>query len=789
MKRLFLVTSLLVLALLTAVHARTWQVPSQCPTIQTGLDSAAAGDTVLVAPATYYEHDIIMKSGVSLISEGGRESTTIHGQRMERCILCDGVDTTTVIKGFTITRGYVLHLYDHGGGILCVNGASPLITDNEISKCQGEHGGGIAVMDSSSPRIEFNYIHHDSARGTTGHGGGIILAPGGAPYVGHVEISDNVISDNYAKVRGGGIQSNYFDVVISGNEISGNVTEEENGGGIALENTTGEVTGNRIIGNDAHWQGGGLMLYLSSPSVTQNTIRDNTAGNRGGGIHCDGSSPTIDRCIIADNKSFDLGYDGAGGAICCQALSSPMISNCLIVGNTSEYSAAGIHCDNVGDNPDIIGNTIAYNISKDAYGCYGGIACWNGASPAIEKNIIVGNSRTGVYITDPSCAITLDCNDVWGNLPVNYGRALRENVDTTSCITADPLFCDPDNGDYHLEVESPCLDDSTCGLIGAYGLGCWFAAMTISDIPDDQGGQVLIEWDRICYDRPGSETTITNYSIWRRAEGAFVSNSTDHIAGRRTPLFNEALWDSVAEVVADSQATYSAVCPTLCDSTETGGICWSVFFVRAHALDPVAYFDTNPDSAYSVDNLAPLPPENLSMATPTDLVWDQPEDPDVEHFSVYGSANPDYDASADFIGETPDTTMDVAGYVYDYYHVTATDFSGNEGDASSVENTYAGTQAESMPAIYALMQNRPNPFETATAIRFDLPEANYVNLTVFDVEGRAVARLTDGVWEAGQHTVTWGGVDQSGNCVSPGVYFVRMEAGEFSAIAKMTLLR
>ena len=88
MKHLFLVTSLLVLAPLTAVHARIWHVPSQCPTIQAALDSAAAGDTVLVAPATYYEHDIIMKSGVSLVSEEGRDSTAIHGQRMERCILC-----------------------------------------------------------------------------------------------------------------------------------------------------------------------------------------------------------------------------------------------------------------------------------------------------------------------------------------------------------------------------------------------------------------------------------------------------------------------------------------------------------------------------------------------------------------------------------------------------------------------------------------------------------------------------------------------------------------------------
>jgi hypothetical protein len=148
------------------------------------------------------------------------------------------------------------------------------------------------------------------------------------------------------------------------------------------------------------------------------------------------------------------------------------------------------------------------------------------------------------------------------------------------------------------------------------------------------------------------------------------------------------------------------------------------------------------------------------------------------------------DETAVVIDHTVDTAMDVMGDIYEYYHVTATDFSGNEGKASSLENTYSGVDAEgALPQAFALKPNRPNPFESLTKIAFDLPEACAVRLDVVDVEGRVVRVLTDDVWSAGSHSLAWTGDNDAGQAAGPGVYFVRMTAGGFSSKLKMLRMK
>jgi hypothetical protein len=89
-----------------------------------------------------------------------------------------------------------------------------------------------------------------------------------------------------------------------------------------------------------------------------------------------------------------------------------------------------------------------------------------------------------------------------------------------------------------------------------------------------------------------------------------------------------------------------------------------------------------------------------------------------------------------------------------------------------------------IPDRSALLQNYPNPFNPSTTIRFGLPHRAHVILTLFNTLGQQVATLTNGEIDAGYHEVTF-----DGSGLPSGVYFYRIQAGDFSQTKKLLLLR
>ena len=90
---------------------------------------------------------------------------------------------------------------------------------------------------------------------------------------------------------------------------------------------------------------------------------------------------------------------------------------------------------------------------------------------------------------------------------------------------------------------------------------------------------------------------------------------------------------------------------------------------------------------------------------------------------------------------------------------------------------------------FKLMQNYPNPFTSETRIIYELPEHDYVNLSVFNISGQKIKTLVSGQQLAGSHSVIWNGKDERDHEVSSGIYFYRIETPRFLYARKTTLLR
>ena len=94
-----------------------------------------------------------------------------------------------------------------------------------------------------------------------------------------------------------------------------------------------------------------------------------------------------------------------------------------------------------------------------------------------------------------------------------------------------------------------------------------------------------------------------------------------------------------------------------------------------------------------------------------------------------------------------------------------------------------------VPAAYRLGDAVPNPFNPRTTISYDLPATTAVKLAIYDVTGRVVRTLVDGVQAAGSHSAEWDGTNDNGRHVESGVYFYAIRAGSYESQRRMALLK
>ncbi len=100
-----------------------------------------------------------------------------------------------------------------------------------------------------------------------------------------------------------------------------------------------------------------------------------------------------------------------------------------------------------------------------------------------------------------------------------------------------------------------------------------------------------------------------------------------------------------------------------------------------------------------------------------------------------------------------------------------------------------GTDVDETAAAFGLKGSYPNPFNPKTRIEYSLETAGYAKLQVFDVSGRLVRTLHEGVLDAGAHSAEWNGMDDSGQSVASGIYMIQLASSEQRDIYKVVLAK
>jgi len=340
------------------------------------------------------------------------------------------------------------------------------------------------------------------------------------------------------------------------------------------------------------------------------------------------------------------------------------------------------------------------------------------------------------------------------------------------------------------------------------------AVFNVRDVPNDQGGFVTLSWARSSRDRWPS-TTVTHYSVWRSlseagkaaspAAGEIVLGLSEvgrDFRGRAClPLLRNGTtywWEWVANADAHYLDDYSMTVPTVCDSVGNDA-CRHHFFVAAHTDSVFVFWDSEPDSGCSVDNLSPARPAALAGELSLNpaglrLFWHPNAEPDLSNYLVYRGLIPDFiPAQENLLASPADTTYLDPEWRWDsgyHYKVSAVDVHRNEsGHALLRPEDLIGQGDLDAPVVPYLSQNFPNPCGPSTRIGIGLRSRATLRLEIFDVSGRVVRTLVDECRPAGSYIETWDGRDGGGRALPSGLYSIRLTTGSVTRTIKAVLIR
>tara|TARA_Y100000385_G_scaffold213396_1_gene221796 strand:- start:1539 stop:3062 length:1524 start_codon:yes stop_codon:yes gene_type:complete len=298
------------------------------------------------------------------------------------------------------------------------------------------------------------------------------------------------------------------------------------------------------------------------------------------------------------------------------------------------------------------------------------------------------------------------------------------------------------------------------------------AITSIEDVPNDQGGRVYITFDRSPLDVNVHPHGIDIYTIQR-----FVSPN----------------WVGLGSIPGLGQSSYTYEATTTVDSLGQSNDS-TIFRVIAlnYAMDYTFYSDEY--NGYSVDNIAPGVPEGLNVTlenTQAIISWLPSFDDDFQYYSLEKDTNATFQNAQTFnLAQNTFIDFDIEDGITYLYRIRSADYSGNLSAYSEVVqlSTLYSNNANIVDD-FILHQNYPNPFNPITSLRYGLPETGLVNITIYDMHGRIIKTLVNGIQTAGFKSVQWNATNDRNEPVSAGLYLYTIQAGEFRQTRKMVLLK
>ncbi len=339
-----------------------------------------------------------------------------------------------IFRRNTISANYS---FNDGGGMYFHWGTPTLIENHVVGNRSDDDGGGIRLFTSMAV-VERNIIENNES----GDGGGGIR-------ISHLpcQLTDNIIRGNKAG-SGGGIDLDNDSSVIRGGSITNNQAGRGGGVHLVLWPWSGGLLENITISNNRGWRGGGMFIEENFQPVTLRNLRllDNEA-DHGGAIYERGSNFTLTNSVIAGNHA-----DDDGGAIashvtdkwwdpcpCPPTNTTGRIDFSVIYRNTT---------DGVG--------SVVWKDSKHALIIQNSILLDNGGTnPNTSTVEVVAAEPTEEDPFPPIVPPVWRYNDT---APAGLFVGMADPTGSNGNLTANPMFANSANGNYHLLSGSPCID-------------------------------------------------------------------------------------------------------------------------------------------------------------------------------------------------------------------------------------------------------------------------------------------------------------------------------------------